>query len=43
MFRAAVLSATVIAALLLQGCGIKGPLQHPSEPPAKKQQSVPAP
>lgn len=35
--------ASLIAALTIQGCGIKGPLQPPSEQPAKKQQSAPAP
>jgi predicted small lipoprotein YifL len=43
MFRGFLLLVSVIAALLIQGCGIKGPLQPPSEQTAKKQQSAPAP
>jgi predicted small lipoprotein YifL len=43
MSRATFLLVSVIAALMLQGCGIKGPLQPPSEQPARKQQSAPAP
>ena len=43
MSRATLLLVSVIAALMLQGCGIKGPLQPPSEQPAKKQQPAPAP
>ena len=45
MFRAFLILASVVAALLLPGCGIKGPLQPPSPEtqPAKKQQAAPAP
>ncbi|HEX9178963.1 MAG TPA: lipoprotein [Burkholderiales bacterium] len=42
MSRATLLLVSLITALMLQGCGIKGPLQPPSEQP-RKQQPAPAP
>ncbi len=43
MFRAFLVLAPVIAALLIQGCGFKGPLALPPEEPAKKPAAAPAP
>jgi predicted small lipoprotein YifL len=43
MFRLLSLLAPAIAALLIQGCGYKGPLELPPEQPARKQQAAPAP
>jgi predicted small lipoprotein YifL len=39
----AALAAAALAALLVTGCGFKGPLQLPPEEPAKKQQAAPTP